>query len=562
MGGGSPVQGVFFAKSVGALSQPEDRYDVMKKDASFWSLMFLMLGLVQFLVTSLSSTIFGLTAERLIFRVRDISFRTLLRQEMGYFDRDENSTGEITSFLSTEANDIASMSGATLATILSGITTLVASIVISIVMSWKIGLVCTATIPLVISSGFLRMYLLRTAEANRAKTLAGAAAFATECTAAIKTVTSLTRDEEICKDYHDILSRQTKRNLISTLRTSALYAWAESITILMVALGFWYGGKLMSEGQIDVEKFFISFTVILFGAQSAGQVFAFASDIGKARNSAEKVKTLIDRQPAIDVWSPEGVKPETITGEIEFRDVHFRYPTRPHVPVLRGLNLTVKPGQYIALVGQSGCGKSTTIGLVERFYDALHGQVLIDGTPITDYNLREIRKHIALVQQEPTLYQGTIRENVLLGTAGDDSTISDEEIIQACKDANIHDFILSLPEGYNTQVGNKGGMLSGGQKQRIAIARALIRKPKVLLLDEATSALDSESEKVVQAALDKAASGRTTIAIAHRLSTIQKADQIYLFEAGRVAEQGTHEELMALGGRYADLVKLQALEEV
>ncbi|RPA85941.1 multidrug resistance protein MDR [Ascobolus immersus RN42] len=562
MGGGSPVQGVFFAKSVGALSLPPNMYDQMKKDASFWSLMFLMLGLVQFLVTSLSSTIFGLSAERLIFRVRDISFRTLLRQEMGYFDREENSTGEITSFLSTEANDIASMSGATLATILSGITTLVASVVISVVMSWKIGLVCTATIPLIISSGFLRMYLLRTAEANRAKTLAGAASFATECTAAIKTVTSLTRDEEICKAYHDILHKQTRKNLLSTLRTSALYAWAESITILMVALGFWYGGKLMSEGQINVEKFFISFTVILFGAQSAGQVFAFASDIGKARNSAEKVKTLVDRQPAIDVWSTEGQKPETITGEVEFRDVHFRYPTRPHVPVLRGLNLKVQPGQYIALVGQSGCGKSTTIGLVERFYDALHGQVLIDGVPITDYNLREIRKHIALVQQEPTLYQGTVRENVLLGTAGDDSTVSDEEIIQACKDANIHDFILSLPEGYNTQVGNKGGMLSGGQKQRIAIARALIRKPKILLLDEATSALDSESEKVVQAALDKAAHGRTTIAIAHRLSTIQKADQIYLFEAGRVAEQGTHDELMALGGRYADLVKLQALEEV
>jgi len=247
-------------------------------------------------------------------------------------------------------------------------------------------------------------------------------------------------------------------------------------------------------------------------------------------------------------------------GTIEFRDVHFRYPTRPEQPVLRGLNLTVKPGQYCALVGQSGCGKSTTIQLLERFYDPLVGGVYVDGKEITRYNVNEYRAFLALVSQEPTLYQGTIRENVLLGSTSDE--VPDEAVIQACQDANIYDFIMSLPDGFSTVVGSKGGMLSGGQKQRVAIARALLRDPKILLLDEATSALDSESEKVVQAALDKAARGRTTIAVAHRLSTIQNADVIYVLDQGRIVESGTHDELLDLRGKYFELVNLQSLEKM
>jgi ATP-binding cassette subfamily B (MDR/TAP) protein 1 len=241
---------------------------------------------------------------------------------------------------------------------------------------------------------------------------------------------------------------------------------------------------------------------------------------------------------------------------VEFRDVHFRYPTRPEQPVLRGLNLTVKPGQYVALVGASGCGKSTTIALLERFYDPLVGGVYVDGKEISSLNINEYRSHLALVSQEPTLYQGTIRENVLLGV---DHDLPDENIEFACKEANIYDFIMSLPDGFSTIVGSKGSMLSGGQKQRIAIARALLRDPKILLLDEATSALDSESEHVVQAALDAAAKGRTTIAVAHRLSTIQKADVIYVFDQGRIVEHGTHSELMKKKGRYSELVNLQSL---
>jgi ATP-binding cassette subfamily B (MDR/TAP) protein 1 len=279
--------------------------------------------------------------------------------------------------------------------------------------------------------------------------------------------------------------------------------------------------------------------------------------MGKAKHAAAELKILFDRQPTIDTWSEDGATLSNVEGTIEFRDVHFRYPTRPEQPVLRGINLSVKPGQYIALVGASGCGKSTTIALLERFYDPLVGGIYIDGKEISSLNINDYRSYIALVSQEPTLYQGTIRENVLLGA--DRQDVPDEAIEHACREANIYDFIMSLPDGFSTIVGSKGSMLSGGQKQRVAIARALLRDPKVLLLDEATSALDSESEHVVQAALDKAAKGRTTIAVAHRLSTIQKADIIYVFDQGRIVEQGTHHDLMQKGGRYSELVNLQSL---
>lgn len=306
-------------------------------------------------------------------------------------------------------------------------------------------------------------------------------------------------------------------------------------------------------------QFFLCFSAIIFGAQSAGAVFSFAPDLAKARHAAASLKVLFDREPQIDSWSQEGTKLPSIEGHIEFKDVHFRYPTRPNQPVLRGLNLHIKAGQYVALVGASGCGKSTAIALLERFYDPLIGGIYVDGTEISSYNINDYRSHLALVSQEPTLYRGTIRENILLGT--DRDNILEEDIVQCCKDANIHDFIISLPGGLDTLVGSKGCMLSGGQKQRVAIARALLRNPKILLLDEATSALDSESEKVVQAALDAAAAGRTTIAVAHRLSTVEKADMICVLNQGQIIESGTHDELMQRKGLYFEFVNLQSLSK-
>ena len=559
-GGGNPTQAVFFAKSIVALSLPPSMYGKLRHDANFWALMYLMLAITQILAWSGQGIAFAICSERLVYRARSQAFRAMLRQEIAFFDKEENSAGALTSFLSTETTHLAGMSGSTLGTILVVTTTLLAALTVSCAIGWKLALVCTSTIPILLGCGFFRVRMLARFQARSKKAYEGSASYACEATAAIRTVASLTREDDVWEHYHQSLVVQGKESLVSILKSSVLYAASQSFMFLCIALGFWYGGTLIASGEFTMFQFFLCFSSIIFGAQSAGTIFSFAPDMGKAKHAASELKTLFDRKPEIDCWSPDGEKVNDIEGTIEFRDVHFRYPTRPEQPVLRGLNLTVKPGQYVALVGASGCGKSTTVALLERFYDPLAGGVFVDGKEISSLNVNEYRSFLALVSQEPTLYQGSIRENILLGA--DKDYVPEEEIVQACKDANIHEFILSLPDGFSTVVGSKGSMLSGGQKQRIAIARALLRNPRILLLDEATSALDSESEKVVQAALDAAALGRTTIAVAHRLSTIQKADMIYVFDQGKIVEHGTHNELLKVRGKYFELVNLQSLGKV
>ncbi|KAI9884071.1 MAG: GTPase-activating protein [Watsoniomyces obsoletus] len=554
-GGLNPVQAVFFSKTITAMSQPPFRYDQLRRDINLWSGLYVALAAVVF-VSYAVQAVFSHTAERLIHRARDRAFRSMMRQDVAYFDRDENTAGSLTSFLSTETTHLASLSGVTMGTILTSVMTLVSSVILAIAVGWKLGLATTATTPILLGTGFLRFWMLAKLEERAKSAYAGSAGYACEATSAIRTVASLTREQDVWNEYHLSLVAQQKKSLRSNAVSSSLYSASRGAEFLCQALAFWYGGRLIIRGEYSITQFFIIFTAIIFGAQSAGTIFSFAGDMSKAKQAAQSLKRLLDRKPTIDTWSTDGEKVEHVEGNIEFRDVHFRYPTRPDQPVLRGLNLSVKPGQYVALVGASGCGKSTTIALLERFYDPLAGGIYVDGKEISSLNVNDYRKHLALVSQEPTLYQGTIKENVLLGAADD---VSDEDIVRACKDANIYDFIMSLPEGLATPAGSKGTMLSGGQKQRIAIARALIRNPKILLLDEATSALDSESEKVVQAALDAAAKGRTTIAVAHRLSTIQKADMIYVFDQGRIVEQGTHRELLTKKGRYFELVNLQSL---
>ncbi|KAK2765952.1 GTPase-activating protein [Arachnomyces sp. PD_36] len=557
-GGGQPTQAVLFAKSITALALPEPYFDKLRSDINFWCLMFLAVGIAQLITFSGQGITFAICSERLTRRARSQAFRSILRQDISFFDREENSTGILTSFLSTETKHLSGVSGVTLGTILMVSTTLIAAIIVALIIGWKLALVCISTIPVLLACGFYRFHMLAAFQERSKKAYEGSASYACEATSAIRTVASLTREQDVWDVYHGQLEEQGRKSLISVARSSTLYAISQSLMLLCMALGFWYGGTLLASTEYGMFQFFVCFSEIIFGAQSAGTVFSFAPDMGKAKHAASEFKKLFDRQPVIDTWSTDGESIDNVEGTIEFRGVHFRYPTRPEQPVLRGLDLTVKPGQYVALVGASGCGKSTTIALIERFYDALSGGVYIDGKDISRLNVNEYRKYLALVSQEPTLYQGTIRENILLGV-DHEAEVPEEAVVQACKDANIYDFIMSLPEGFSTVVGSKGSMLSGGQKQRIAIARALLRDPKVLLLDEATSALDSESEKVVQAALDAAAEGRTTIAVAHRLSTIQKADIIYVFDQGRIVESGTHHELLHNKGRYYELVSLQSL---
>ncbi|KAK9461528.1 P-loop containing nucleoside triphosphate hydrolase protein [Lipomyces oligophaga] len=556
-GMGYPALGLLWGANLQAISEIYDLWElkrIVQRNAGFLFMLACSLGISN----TISGSTFGYSSAKLIRRIRYRSFRQMLRQDISFFDRDENTVGSLTGTLSIDAQSVEGLGGITLGKIVDALMTVVGSCIVSIALAYKFGLVMTASVPVLLGSGFYRFYLLAKFEANAKKENSRTSTFACEATSSIRTVVALTRESDVWEIYHSSLNEMVVRNRPSSLKSGFFYGLCQGSIFFIMALGTWYGGQLLGTGEYSLFQFYLVFMSIVFGAESAGVVFSFAPDMGKAIQASKNIKTLLECKPVVDVWSPEGdIVPEAVEGNIDFKNVHFRYPTRPEVPILRGLDLSVKAGQYVALVGASGCGKSTTIALIEEFYRPTSGQICLDGKDITEFNIAAYREKIALVSQEPTLYAGSIRHNVSLGSPKE---VSEEQIVAACRSANIHDFIMSLPDGYETMVGSKGALLSGGQKQRIAIARALVREPKVLLLDEATSALDSESEKVVQAALDAAAKGRTTIAIAHRLSTIQNADVIFVFEAGKVIEKGTHQELLAKNGRYSELVKLQALE--
>ncbi|PLB53865.1 P-loop containing nucleoside triphosphate hydrolase protein [Aspergillus steynii IBT 23096] len=555
-GGIQPSQAVLFAKAVSTLSLPPFEYGKLRHDANFWSLMFLMMGVITFFLYSIQGTSFAYGSEKMIYRARSQAFRVMLHQDVSFFDREENTTGALTTTLSAETKQLAGISGVTLGTILIVSVNLVASLTVAVIMGWKLGLVCISAVPVLLGCGFIRVWMLDRFQRRAKSAYQKSASSACEAASAIRTVASLTMESQVLQSYQLQLQDQIKKDILPILKSSLLYASSQALPFFCMALGFWYGGTLVGHHEYTLFQFYVCFSEVIFGAQAAGTIFSHAPDMGKAKHAATEFKRLFDGKQ-LNPGSSMGLPVPSMRGSIQFRDVSFRYPTRLEQPILRRLNITVEPGQYVALVGASGSGKSTIVALLERFYDAQRGGIFVDGQNILSLDITNYRSHIALVSQEPALFQGTIRENILLGN--NKKHVSEVAVTKACKDANIYDFIISLPQGFNTIVGSKGGMLSGGQKQRIAIARALIRDPKILLLDEATSALDSESEKVVQAALDKAARGRTTIAVAHRLSTIQRADRIYVLEQGEVAEHGTHKDLLRKKGRYYELVNLQSL---
>jgi ATP-binding cassette subfamily B (MDR/TAP) protein 1 len=548
-----PVGAVLFAKSIFAIVAP----DLLTLKVNFWAAMYLLVGFVALFALAARGVVFGIASAKLTARLRTTIFDFTLKQEAEWFDTPAHSAGALTSMLSTEPDNAAAISGATLGTLVDGAITLFGGMILALAIGWKLALVCISVVPVILVSGFVRVSLLAKFQVMANKTFEASAASASEYIAGIRTVASLSKEAIVWQTYHDQLIEAERKSVKWVVLSSLFFAMSQASQFLIFALVFWYGGKLIGSGEYGPQQFFICLAAVIFGAQSAANFFGFGPDITKTRVAGERLLQLLSTISTEGENTTLADKDTTLNGHIQLKNVHFSYPGRSAI-VLDGLDIDIPAGSFVALVGHSGCGKSTVISLTSRLYHPTSGSITIDGTNLEDINAYTLRTQLSVVAQEPVLFSGTIRENLLMGLPLHEE-VSEERIAKACQDANIDSLISSLPEGYNTALGNKGVQLSGGQRQRIAIARTLLRNPKILLLDEATSALDSESEHLVQQALDKAAEGRTTISVAHRLSTIQKADKIFVLQSGKLVESGTHSELLQRKGRYSQFVKEQDL---
>ncbi|KAM4617028.1 ABC-type oligopeptide transporter ABCB9 [Polymixia lowei] len=509
------------------------------------------LALASSLAMGVRGGVFTLTFARLNLRLRNLLFRSLMRQEIGFFDA--NHTGDITSRLTADTTQVSDLISQNVNIFLRSMVKGTGFFIFMFGMSWKLTLVTIMGFPFIgiVSKVYGEYYKRLTKEVQTS--LAEANKVAEETISAMRTVRSFANEEQEADSYYARLMVMFQINKKQAL-AYACYMWSSCISELALQVAvLYYGGHLVVTGQMSSGTL-ISFVIYeLELGECLESIASVYTGLMQGVGAAEKVFEYMDRKPKHPLDGKEA--PDTCKGLVEFKDVTFAYPTRPETDILKGVSFTLQPGQVTALVGPSGSGKSSCVGLLENFYPPQQGQVLLDGRPVNAYQHDYLHSRVALVGQEPVLFARTVEENISYGLT--DSPM--EDVVQAATKANAHDFITTLTKGYDTGVGEKGTQLSGGQKQRVAIARALIRNPRVLILDEATSALDAESEHIVQQALNNIMQQHAVLVVAHRLSTVEKADNIIVIDRGCVVEQGTHSQLMASQGLYYKLVQRQVL---
>ncbi|CAJ0600939.1 unnamed protein product [Cylicocyclus nassatus] len=513
----------------------------------FWALMFLVLAVVQG-ATLFSQTFFmGLGSEYLTMDLRSKLFTNILSQDMAYFDSPLHACGKICTRLASDVPNLRSAIDFRLTTVIGTLISVVGGIVLAFIYGWQMAFLVVGILPLLAFGQALRVRVYSGKHRKGAKDFEDSGKVAMEAIEHVRTVQALTKEAAFHEKFCHYLEGPHKDALRESVIQGMAYGFASSVVYILNCCSYRLGLYLIVQSIMLPIRVLRVMYAITISSTTLGFASSYFPEYMKATFAGGIIFNMLKQKTKIDNLSNEGKK-EKLSGAVTFKNVRFSYPERPQLEILKGLSFTARPGETLALVGPSGCGKSTVVALIERFYDVKSGQVLLDSHDIRTLNPYHTRSQIAIVSQEPILFDCSIADNIAYGL---ERRPSQSEIEAAAMKANIHSFIAQLPEGYNTPVGDKGTQLSGGQKQRIAIARALIRSPKILLLDEATSALDTESEKIVQEALDRAREGRTCIVIAHRLSTIVNADQI------AVVNGGSHSELMARRGAYYDLTQKQ-----
>jgi ATP-binding cassette, subfamily B (MDR/TAP), member 1 len=555
-GAGTPLFSFIFGRI--ATDLRDDQGNSAKATAET-ALIMVYIGIGMFVVCGGHVLCWTIAASRQVARIRLRFFQAVLRQDIGWHD--EHSPGELTARMTGDTRVIQNGINDKLSQGIMNGSMGILGFVFGFVFCWELTLVMLGMMPFIAVMGAVIGNIMAKMTESSRKHFAKAGSMATEVMENIRTVQTFGKEDYETERFGEAVLLAQKQGIRKEFTSTGSAGIIMALVFITYTVAFFFASYLVEWGRTEMKKVISTFLSVLMGSFGIGFVSPSATAFAESRAAAFEIFKAIDRVPPVDIDA--GGVPVTGFGEsIEFRNVKFAYPARPDMLLFRDLNLTIKCGQKVAFSGASGCGKSSMIGLIQRFYDPLGGAVLCDGVDMRELCLHDWRDQIGIVSQEPNLFAGTMMENVRVGKA--DAT--EEEVIEACKQANIHDTIMSLPDQYNTAVGAVGSQLSGGQKQRIAIARALVKRPPILLLDEATSALDRKSEVEVQSALDRLMEkgGMTVIIIAHRLATIRDVDCIYYVkydgvEGSKIAESGTFDELMAMGGEFAAMAKIQGV---
>ncbi|KAH6761970.1 P-glycoprotein 20 [Perilla frutescens var. hirtella] len=546
----NPILAYVIALVVTAYYRKNDHHT--REEINRWCLIITGMGIVTVVANFLQHFYFGIMGEKMTERVRRMMFSAMLRNEVGWFDEEENSADNLSMRLANDATFVRAAFSNRLSIFIQDSAAVIVAVLIGMFLEWRLALVALATLPILMVSAIAQKLWLAGFSKGIQEMHRKASLVLEDAVRNIYTVVAFCAGNKVMELYRVQLRKIFKKSFLQGMAIGFAFGFSQFLLFACNALLLWYTALCVKRKYMPLGTALKEYMVFSFATFALVEPFGLAPYILKRRKSLVSVFEIIDRTPKIDPDDNSALKPANVYGSIELKNVDFSYPTRPEVLVLSNFSLRVNGGQTIAVVGVSGSGKSTIISLIQRFYDPVAGQILLDGRDLKSYNLRWLRNHLGLVQQEPIIFSTTIRENIIYAR----HNASEAEMKEAARIANAHHFISSLPHGYDTHVGMRGVDLTPGQKQRIAIARVVLKNAPILLLDEASSSIESESSRVVQEALDTLVMGnKTTILIAHRAAMMRHVDNIVVLNGGRIVEEGTHDTLMAKNSLYVRLMQ-------